>query len=73
MSVPLCKLMLDSELVKGEVVVRVRSSLPIEGIDVILGNNLAGERVWSVEFPRGFLCVCSNAFYEPWQPGHCAG
>ena len=26
----------------------VRPSLPIEGINVIFGNNLAGERVWSV-------------------------
>ena len=51
LSVPLHKLMLDCGLVKGEVVVGVRPSLPIEGIDVILGNNLAGERVWPVVFP----------------------
>uniref|UniRef100_A0A8L0DMS3 ribonuclease H n=1 Tax=Oncorhynchus mykiss TaxID=8022 RepID=A0A8L0DMS3_ONCMY len=51
LSVPLHKLMLDCGLVKGEVVVGVRPSLPIEGIDVILGNNLAGERVWPAVFP----------------------
>ncbi|XP_055721489.1 uncharacterized protein LOC129813225 [Salvelinus fontinalis] len=51
LSVPLHKMMLDCGLVKGEVVVGVRPSLPIEGIDVILGNNLAGERVWPVAFP----------------------
>lgn len=51
LSVPLHKLILDCGLVKGEVVVRVRPLLPIEGIDVILGNNLAGERVWPVVFP----------------------
>jgi hypothetical protein len=37
--------MLDCGLVKGEVVVGVRPSLPIEGIDIILGSNLASERV----------------------------
>ena len=51
LSVPLHKLILDCGLVKGDVVVGVRPSLPIEGIDVILGNNLAGERVWPVVFP----------------------
>uniref|UniRef100_A0A674E7Q6 Gypsy retrotransposon integrase-like protein 1 n=1 Tax=Salmo trutta TaxID=8032 RepID=A0A674E7Q6_SALTR len=51
LSVPLHRLMLDCGLVKGEVVVGVRPSLPIEGIDVILGNNLAGERVWPVVSP----------------------
>uniref|UniRef100_A0A674APU8 SCAN box domain-containing protein n=1 Tax=Salmo trutta TaxID=8032 RepID=A0A674APU8_SALTR len=51
LSVPLHRLMLDCGLVKGEVVVGVRPSLPIEGIDVILGNNLAGESVWPVVFP----------------------
>jgi hypothetical protein len=29
----------------------VRPSLPIEGINIILGNNLAGERVWPVVYP----------------------
>ena len=43
--------MLDCGLVKGEVVVGLRPSLPIEGIELILGNNLAGERVWPVVFP----------------------
>jgi hypothetical protein len=51
LSVPLHKLILDCGLVKGEVVVVVCPSLPIEGIDVILGNNLAGERVWPVVSP----------------------
>ncbi|XP_055788765.1 uncharacterized protein LOC129861392 [Salvelinus fontinalis] len=51
LSVPLHKMMLDCGLVKGEVVVGVRPSLPIEGVDVVLGNNLAGDRVWPVVFP----------------------
>ena len=44
--VPLHKIELDSELVKGEVAVALRSSLPVEGVSVILGNDLAGGRVW---------------------------
>ena len=39
--------MLDCELVKGEVRMGVRPALPIEGIAVILGNGLAGSRVWA--------------------------
>lgn len=38
-------------MVKGEVVGGVQDSLPIEGINVILGNNFAGEHVWPVESP----------------------
>ncbi|XP_013856451.1 uncharacterized protein LOC106512364 [Austrofundulus limnaeus] len=45
-SVPLHKIYLESELVQGEVIMAVRPSLPVEGISVILGNNLAGGRVW---------------------------
>ena len=43
--------MLYSELVKGEVVVGVRPSLPVEDINVILRSNLAGEHVWPVVSP----------------------
>ncbi|XP_039504978.1 uncharacterized protein LOC120460978 [Pimephales promelas] len=50
LSVPLHKIRLSSELVNGEVVVGVRPSLPVEGVDIILGNNLAGGRVWPVTF-----------------------
>ncbi|XP_055773354.1 uncharacterized protein LOC129851112 [Salvelinus fontinalis] len=57
LSVPLHKMMLDCGLVKGEVVVGVRPSLPIEGIDVILGNNLAGDRVWPVVFPSRVVSI----------------
>uniref|UniRef100_A0A674B5F8 SCAN box domain-containing protein n=1 Tax=Salmo trutta TaxID=8032 RepID=A0A674B5F8_SALTR len=61
LSVPLHRLMLDCGLVKGEVVVGVRPSLPIEGIDVILGNNLAGERV--------ACCVSSSSGFQ--YTGNC--
>lgn len=46
LSVPLHTMVLESELITGQVVVGVRPSLPVEGIAVILGNNLAGGRVW---------------------------
>ncbi len=50
LSVPLHKIMLSSQLVSGEVVVGVRPSLPVEGVDIIIGNNLAGGRVWPDTF-----------------------
>ena len=44
--VPLHRVFLFSELVQGEVELGVRSALPVCGVSVILGNNLAGGRVW---------------------------
>lgn len=44
-NLPLHKLNLDSELVSGEVVVTLSSQLPIHGITLLLGNELAGGRV----------------------------
>lgn len=46
LSVPLHDVVLESDLVTGQVTVGVRPSLPVEGISVILGNNLPGGRVW---------------------------
>ena len=46
MSVPLHKIVLSSDLVQGEVIVGVRPELPVPGVHVILGNILAGARVW---------------------------
>ena len=45
LSVPLHKVVLTSDLVVGEVELGVRPCLPMDGVDVILGNNLAGDRV----------------------------
>ncbi len=50
LSVPLHKIILSSQLVSGEVVVGVRPSLPVEGVDIIMGNHLAGCRVWPDTF-----------------------
>lgn len=41
-SVPLHKMYLQSELVDGKVVAGVRPSLPVEGVDIILGHELVG-------------------------------
>lgn len=60
LSVPLHKIVLHSNLIQGEVEVAVRSCLPVEGVQVILGNNLAGERVWQNTTPNSVvntICV----------------
>ena len=43
--VPLHKVVLESNLVNGPVVVAVVPSLPVDGIDFVLGNDLAGTQV----------------------------
>ena len=45
--VPAHKLRLDCGLVQGEVTMGVRPALPVQGVQVILGNDLAGSRVWA--------------------------
>ncbi|XP_034051852.1 uncharacterized protein LOC117532604 [Gymnodraco acuticeps] len=45
--VPLHSVVLNSGLVQGEVAMGVRPVMPIGGVDVILGNGLAGSRVWA--------------------------
>lgn len=44
--VPLHTVVLKSNLVNSPVVVAVVPSLPVEGIDFILGNDLAGTRLY---------------------------
>lgn len=51
MSVPLHKVVLQSELVNVEISMGVHPSLPVGGVDVILGNNLAGSAC-------GQICLC---------------
>ncbi len=46
LSVPLHNVFLQSDLVNRSVVMGVCPSLPVEGVSVILGNNLAGNCVW---------------------------
>ncbi|KAJ8025597.1 hypothetical protein HOLleu_33193 [Holothuria leucospilota] len=44
-SVPLHKINLKSDLVSGSVIVGVRPTLPVKGISLLLGNDLAGGKV----------------------------
>lgn len=44
--VPLHRIQLQSGFVNGEVTIAVRPTLPVENIDLIIGNNLAGGCVW---------------------------
>lgn len=48
---PLHKVILCSGLVEGEVVLGVRPALPVDGVQVILGNDLAGGRIWADSQP----------------------
>ncbi|XP_075934468.1 uncharacterized protein LOC142934010 [Anarhichas minor] len=44
--VPIHKLVLHSDLFEGEVAMGVRPALPIDGVMLVLGNDVAGARVW---------------------------
>ncbi|KAK5914833.1 hypothetical protein CesoFtcFv8_000481 [Champsocephalus esox] len=46
LSAPKHRLVLSCDLRQGEVAMGVRPSLPVPGVAVILGNDLAGGRVW---------------------------
>ena len=56
LEVPLHEVNIKSNLINGNIVIGMRPSLPVEGISLILGNDLAGERVMVdprvVEKPR---------------------
>ena len=56
LEVPLHEVNIKSSLINGNIVIGMRPSLPVEGISLILGNDLAGDRVMVdprvVEKPR---------------------
>ena len=56
LEVPLHEVNIKSSLINGKIVIGMRPCLPVEGISLILGNDLAGERVMVdprvVEKPR---------------------
>ena len=56
LEVPLHEVNIRSSLINGNIVIGMRPSLPVEGISLILGNDLAGEKVMVdprvVEKPR---------------------
>ena len=53
-SIPLHIVSLHTELVSGPIMVGAMISLPVEGISVILGNDLVGNRVMTDP------CMCST-------------
>lgn len=61
--VPLHRIFIHSDLVTGFFTVGVRAGFPIEGIEVIVGNDIAGGKVFPV--PR----VVSNPIPESEQDG----
>ncbi|XP_060882463.1 uncharacterized protein LOC132954040 [Labrus mixtus] len=63
--VSLHRLNLCSDLVKGEVVMGVRNSLPMEGVDVILGNDLAGARVGKDDPPSLVVTASPECSQSP--------
>lgn len=67
LTVPLHRVKLSSSLVNGDIVLGVRPALPVEGVHLILGNELAGGRVW----PDGPVSpiVSSNEVF-PQIPAH---
>ena len=56
LEIPLHEVNIKSSLINGNIVIGMRPSLPVEGISLILGNDLAGEKVMVdprvVEKPR---------------------
>ena len=47
LSVPQHKMVLDCDFFQGEVSIGVRPALPVGGVSLILGNDIAGSRVWA--------------------------
>ena len=45
LEVPLHEVNIKSSLINGNIVIGMRPSLPVEGISLILGNDLAGDKV----------------------------
>ena len=60
LQVPLHKMMLFSDLFQGEVVVGMRPALPINGVTMILGNDIAGSRVWANGAPPAIVAPVSR-------------
>ena len=55
LEVPLHEFIIKSSLINGNIVIGMRPLLPVEGISLILGNDLAGEKVMVdplIENPR---------------------
>ena len=65
LQVPLHKMMLFSVLFQGEVAVGVRPALPINGVTMILGNDIAGSRVWADGAPPAIVAPVPLVSIKP--------
>ncbi|KAK0145668.1 hypothetical protein N1851_015449 [Merluccius polli] len=64
--VPLHRIQLQSGFVNGEVIIAVRPTLPIDNIDMIIGNNLGGDCVWpETSCPPPVVKSIATASEEP--------
>ena len=57
-SVPIHKIFLQSDLVSGYITVGIQPTLPVDGISLLLGNDIAGEIV--IVDPWLFSLPCSD-------------
>ena len=57
---PLHKIFLKSDLVSGYVTVGIRPNLPVKGVSLLLGNDLAGDRVMADPCMSNLPCSCSD-------------
>lgn len=67
--VPVHRFHFDSDLVCGEVDMAIRPQLPVQGVDVILGNDLAGSKIWKEGPP---LVYVGSVLQVPEEPEGCA-
>ena len=61
--VPLHLIHLCSDIISGTVTVGFQPSLPVKGVSMILGNDLAGDRV--IGEPQVFEAPCFNDTEKP--------
>ena len=59
-SVPLHKIFLKSDLVSGYVTVGIRPNLPVKGVSLLLGNDLAGDKVMADPCMSNLPCSYSD-------------
>ncbi|XP_039522080.1 uncharacterized protein LOC120478215 [Pimephales promelas] len=70
LNVPQHKMMLHCNLFQGEVSVGVRPALPVDGVAMILGNDIAGDKVWADVSPPARVTVTPLECSKPDESEH---
>ena len=65
--VPVHGMSLMCGFVPGDVAMGVRPVLPVHGVDIILGNDLAGSGVWASEVPPPLVTLSPAGWSQPDQ------